>query len=51
MGPGGVPVRFSGLPASYGNWFRKTNLRGISVWDVESVFISGGLDTNPVDLP
>nr|CAD1818069.1 unnamed protein product [Ananas comosus var. bracteatus] len=29
VGPGGVPVRFLGLPASYGIRYWKTDLRGI----------------------
>nr|CAD1824833.1 unnamed protein product [Ananas comosus var. bracteatus] len=30
-GPDGVPVRFSGLPASYGNRYWETDLRGIAL--------------------
>ena len=49
MGPDGVPVWFSGFPASYGNQYWETDLREIVYGVVDAVVLSGGLDTNPVD--
>ena len=49
VGPDGVPVWFSGLPASYGNRYWETDLCGIVCEVVDTVIISCGLDTNPVD--
>nr|CAD1839675.1 unnamed protein product [Ananas comosus var. bracteatus] len=43
VGPDGVPVWFSGLPASYGNRYWETDLREIVCGVVDTVVISCGI--------